>query len=438
MNTDQTGAGGTWDVHVVADSDTRWKWGTSVAQRLRADGDCRTHGHLLTGRATPNDQQLADVRADARSVRRTSLPQLLHELAHTEAQVVVLACVGGTNQALLHGLARAWEGRSSRPVVLTGYVGLVYESAVDGLMLRAGADLVLANSARDGRTFRSVFEALGADPDSVVTTALPFLTDAPHDPTAAGCTRRFTVTVVAQPSVPEGRTERRYFVEQAVEHARRHPERQVVLKLRGRPGEQTTHLERYHYADLLRRLGSAPANLEVAYGPMSDVLDRTDLCVTVSSTAALEAMHRAIPTAVLTDFGIRESLGNHAFLESGTYSSWRELHDGAVPKTDPAWSADNGLHDPAPYDAVRARTAELVSDRSGLAPLHPWLQADRAGGYLPALLARNGLAVDGTPLPGWDGSDTGLARRALRRGARSLYDVSLSRVEPAVRRWAQL
>ena len=39
---------------------------------------------------------------------------------------------------------------------------------------------------------------------------------------------------------------------------------------------------------------------------MGEVLDRTDLLVTISSTAALESLHRRIPTVVLTDLGVRE------------------------------------------------------------------------------------------------------------------------------------
>ncbi len=445
MNGDEpTPSGDPWTIHVIADSDTRWKWGAAVADRL-GPVPAGIHGHLLEGRATPNDQQLADVGARADSVRRVGIAQLLAELAGTDAEVVVLACVGGTIQSLLHGLARAWRGRDRRPIVVTGYVGVVYERLVDGLLLRAGADVVLANSANDARRFRAVLEAVGVDADAVVQTALPFLGGAPHDPTAAGSERPFTVTFVAQPSVPPSRDERRYALAQAVEHARTHPDRQVIVKLRGRIGEQTTHVERHHYADLLGPdlLGTdaPPANLELAYGQMADVLDRTDLCVTVSSTAALEAMHRDIATAILTDFGVRESLGNHAFLNSGALSSWPALHAGDIPKTDAGWAADNGLRDPAPYAAARARVTELVAAREQLPALRPWFRADRAPCYLPDLLGRNGLDVDGAPLvrdPAWGSADPGLRRRVLRAGARRIYRVSVRRLEPRIRKWAQL
>ena len=222
------------------------------------------------------------------------MSELVDELADTNARIVVLACIGGSVQAMLHALSRAWEGREDRPIVVTGYVGLVYERVVDGLLLRAGADLVLANSAADARRFREVLGAVDADVDSVVQTALPFLGGPKHDPKAAPRDRPFTTTFVTQPGVPVSRAERRYALLQAIEHARVNPSRRVIVKLRGRPGERTTHVEPHHYASLVRAR-HLPDNLELAYGSMSEVLDRTDLCVTVSSTAAIEAMHRDDP-----------------------------------------------------------------------------------------------------------------------------------------------
>ena len=425
----------TWDVHVVADSDTRWKWGAALAHQLTGDGTSRVHGHLLDGRAAPTDRQLDDVGADAASLTRGGLADVLQELADTEAEIVVLACVGGTIQSLLHGLGRAWQGRQSRPVVVTGYVGVVYERVVDGLLLRAGADIVLANSAADARAFRAVFDAVGADPDSVVRTALPFLTDVQHDPTAAGRTRPFTVTFVAQPSVPETLAERRYAIAQVVEHARRHPDRQVLVKLRGRRGEQTTHVEAYHYASLVAE-SALPGNVRYAYGSMSRVLDRTDLCVTVSSTAALEAMHRNIPVGILTDFGLRESLGNHVFVPSGALVSWPELHDGVVPKTDPGWAADNGVGDLDAWSEVRTRLRRLTAQHDALPPLHPTYTVDNAAAYLPGLLARHSLRPDGTALAGGTERRARPLRRMLRATARRAYRVGTTRIEPRLRRWA--
>ncbi len=425
-----------WDVEVIADSDSRWKWGATLARRLAPQGPVRVHATLLRGASCPSERQLADVGEPAATVHRLGLGEAARRLATTDAQVVVLACIGGGVQALLHALARAWAGRARRPVVVTGYVGLVYEKTVDGLLLRAGADVVLANSAADTERFRAVYRAAGADPDSIVRTALPFLGGAAHDPQAAGRDRPFTLTYVTQPGVPATKAERRYALTQAARHARRHPDRRVIVKLRARAGERTTHVEPYPLPGLVAA-HELPGNLEFVHGPMAPVLDRTDLCVTVSSTAALEAVHRGIPTAVLTDFGVRESLGNHLFLGCGAFASWTDLHDGARPTVDPGWAERNGALEQQPYAAAAARVADLVAARDALAPLRPMLSVGAAGCYLPALLARNGLRPDGCPLPAPTPVDSPLRTRAVRAAARRAYGVGVRVLEPRIRRMAQ-
>lgn len=333
-------------------------------------------GFLLRGRATPTPRQLAEVGVHADSLREVTATAFLRAMTEEEYDVVVLALVGGGVQALLHGLGRAWEGRSRRPVVVTGYVGVVYEKLADGLLLRHGADLVLANSRQDAERFRAVYEGVGADASAVTEVALPFLGGAPYTgPPGPGAEEGggpFTVVFAAQPSVPAGRRERTYLLDRLVRHARLHPEREVLLKLRSRPGEHTTHLEELPYQKLVRR-ADPPPNLRLIHGHMGEVLDRTDLLVTVSSTAALEALHRRIPTAVLTDLGVRETLGNHHFTGSGCLTSWDRLDAGHRPEPEEDWvvrqgvAAGEGSYDTA-FDGARTRIAGLLARPGGLPP----------------------------------------------------------------------
>ncbi|AWN32291.1 MULTISPECIES: DUF6716 putative glycosyltransferase [unclassified Streptomyces] len=436
-------------VAVLADSDTRWKWGALTAYRIQPD--IRLDGYLLRGRATPTVRQLDEVGARADSLREIrgvafleQMKDSVRSIDRTRYDVVVLACVGGAVQAMLHGLARAWRGADARPVVVTGYVGVVYEKLADGLLLRHGADVVLANSRHDADRFRAVYRGVGADDSSVVECALPFLGGAPY----TGAHTPYTVVFAAQPSVPESRADRTYLLRRAVEHARRHPDREVLIKLRSKPGEHTTHIEELPYQKLATKApGGLPANCRLVYGNMGEVLDRTDLMVTVSSTAALESLHRGIPTAVLTDLGIREVLGNHHFLGSGCLASWDELDAGHRPEPDPQWLARQGVAADGDYeqafDVARARvTALRTADR--LPPLTPYYTARTAPGYLPGILARHGLDPQGEPVAGHADApeETGglrrVARETVREAARGAYRHGVQRVAPAIRRWGQL
>ncbi|MET9444800.1 DUF6716 putative glycosyltransferase [Streptomyces sp. NPDC006610] len=438
-------------IAVLADSDTRWKWGALTAERIvpgptmeaAADGATQVapvlDGFLLRGRATPTPRQLAEVGVRADSLKEVTAVEFLRTMAQEDYDVLVLSLVGGGVQAMLHGLKRVWEDRPHRPVVVTGYVGVVYEKLADGLLLRHGADLVLANSRQDAERFRAVYDGVGADSSAVTEVALPFLGGAKytgeHDP--------YTVVFAAQPSVPDTRRDRTYLLNRLVQHARLHPEREVLLKLRSKPGEHTTHIEELPYQKLAQR-HDLPSNFHLVYGNMGEVLDRTDLLVTVSSTAALESLHRSIPTVVLTDLGVREVLGNHHFVGSGCLASWDRLDEGHRPVPDADWVARQGVAADGTYetafDAARERIAKLLGQPGGLPPLTPYYTPATAPGYLPGILARHHLGPDGTPLPGAPAHDRepGPVRQIVRRAARGAYRHGVQRVAPVIRRMGEL
>ncbi|EGJ76980.1 hypothetical protein STTU_4191 [Streptomyces sp. Tu6071] len=422
-------------VAVLADSDTRWKWGALTAARVT--GCEEPDGFLLRGRATPTARQLREVGVRAASLREVTANGFVRAMGETEYDVVVLALVGGGVQALVHGLRYAWQEAVKRPVLVTGYVGVVYEKLADGLLLRHGADVVLANSRDDAERFRAVYEGVGADSASVVECALPFLQGEPATGDGEG-----PVVFAVQPSVPERRADRLYLLRRAAQHARLHPGREVLVKLRSRPGEHTTHIEEQPYQKLARSL-DLPPNCRLEYGHMGAILDTASLLVTVSSTAALEALHRGVPTAVLTDLGIREALGNHAFLGSGCLTSWDALDAGHLPKADPAWAARQGVASDRPYesafDAARARIAALLA-RPQLPPLSPYYTLATAPGYLPGILARHHLAPDGSPLPGApsEARPPGPLKQVVRQAARGAYRHGVQRVAPVIRRMGDL
>ncbi|MVO83530.1 hypothetical protein GPA10_01835 [Streptomyces sp. p1417] len=454
-------------VAVLADSDTRWKWGSLTAKRLvRTTGGGDTpagfhlDGYLLRGRATPTPRQLEEVGVRADSMREVTAIEFLGHVDNVDNventdstdstaggeqpyDIIVLALVGGAVQAVLHGLARVFDGAPRRPVVVTGYVGVVYEKLADGLLLRHGADVVLANSRQDAERFRDVYEGVGADASGVVEAALPFLGGEPYAPDDRSTP--YTVVFAAQPSVPEKRADRSHLLSRLIRHARRHPEREVLLKLRSKPGEHTTHIEELPYQKLVRG-EDVPPNFRLVYGHMGEVLDRTDLLVTVSSTAALEALHRNIPTAVLTDLGVREALGNHAFIGSGCLASWDQLDAGHSPVPDPAWVARQGVAADGAYetafDEARERVAELTERaRDGaLPPIRPYYTQVTAPGYLPGILARHHLGPDAAPLPGAPAADRepGPVRQAVRSAARGAYRHGVQRVAPVIRRMGEL
>ncbi|MGK5529864.1 DUF6716 putative glycosyltransferase [Streptomyces sp. URMC 129] len=422
---------------VLADSDSRWKWAVHAARRL-APQHALDARFLLTP-TTPTARQIAEVGIAPDTSRHVTCAELLDDPALAGADLVVVGTIGGTVLALVHSLGMAWDGASRRPVVVSGYVGVVYENLVDGLLLRVGSDIVLANGSDDAKRFRDVYRTVGADPFTVVEAGLPYLGGRRYNPSAVGRGERpFTVCFAVQPTVPASRAARAGMLEKLQRHARRFPDREVLIKLRVREGETTSRIERFPYQELYDALPDPPPNLSVVHGDMGQVLDRTDLLVTVSSTAAMEAVHRGIPTAILTDHGIREAHGNHFFLDSGLLASWAQLDEGLIPRADPEWAARQGLGQRDPFVAARTRFAQLRG-RTSLPRMRPYYTPQNASDYLETLLMRHGLGLSGRPLPGAAaaaGNPTAM-RKLIQRGAGGLYRVGRTRVAPAIRRLAQ-
>jgi hypothetical protein len=395
---------------LIADTDSRWKWGAATVASLGADEPVVALQIDTPARPSPRQLIEAGVRPD--QVLPLRWEALAADVERARCDALVLALPGGTCQVALHALAaHSWTGR--RPVTVAGYVGVIYQKLVEGLALRAGADMVLANSPFDSARFRRVFGALGVDAGSVMETRLPFVSAIERVPGEP-----FTVTFAAQPDVPPTRADRAYVVARLTSHALTHPERQVFLKVRGIPGERLTHPEPYHYADLARRASAARIpNFHLLAGPMSHALAHTDLLVTVSSTAAVEAIHCDRGVAILTDFGVREDLGVPYFLDSGCLCSFDQVDSGATPHALPGWRAHQGLTGPAPAPTVADRLTDLLN--RDLPPIRPYYSSQTAPAYLDRLERSHAH-----PSPG---------RRAVARAARTVLDLGASKVVPALR-----
>ena len=145
---------------VLADTDSRWKWAVQLSRRLHPAAVLS--GYQLDSVAQPSARQLAAAGIAPEVIRTVTPAGLVAALAEDTPEVLVIALPGGGCQAMLHLLAAA--ELPNRPLVVTGYVGVVYEKVVEGLLLRAGADLIAANSPSDFDRFQSVLTGAGSTP----------------------------------------------------------------------------------------------------------------------------------------------------------------------------------------------------------------------------------------------------------------------------------
>ncbi|GAB3686657.1 DUF6716 putative glycosyltransferase [Angustibacter aerolatus] len=335
-------------VVAVADSDSYLKWAVGLLGTLPADW--RRRAVVVRSPIAPSAAQRAAAgREDdelVTSVRERSLPKLLRDLRREQPDVVILACTGPVVDVLSHEL----QG-PDRPVLVSGLPGLCVPASRKAWRFRARADVFVAPSRHERVLFEEARDEVGAT-GTVALAALPFL----RVPAPAEGGLRDRVVFAAQAKVPREPEDREAILLALDELARRRPDLRPVVKLRALAGEQQTHRERHPYdelwAGLVARGRVVDGSVGFATGSMAAHLELAAGLVTVSSTAALEAMGAGVPVLVLDDWGVDERMLNLAFEGSRCFGSLDDLREGRFHHPSPEWLRDNYFHDPSDDDLV--------------------------------------------------------------------------------------
>lgn len=332
----------------VAAFDSQLKWCARIRDELEQRG-FGTEVVRPDSRSALSPQQIAD--AGFTDVPVVSGDELLRRAL--AADVVVCSLQGPATQSLLFALAEALEGTAKPgPVVVTGWVGIIIEKMTAGYLARCGSDVVAVNSVADAEHFRHAARHLQIPADNLLLAGLPFLSTSPSPPTSTTIKR---LLVADQPTVPDRAPEREHLYAGALAYARAHPDREVLLKPRHRPDEDTFHRMRFH-PEVLLGGHELPSNFRIDYTPIATLLPSVDLLVTVSSTACLEALDHGCRVALVLDLGVHERYGNHVFLESGLLRTWEQITADDLGTPEPDWLAS--------YFFPRDRTStQAIGDR---------------------------------------------------------------------------
>ena len=306
------------DALLVAAFDSQLKWAVRMRTALEDRGFSTRLVKPTDIRNSISDDQMAD--HDGLDVEELTWTDLL--ASALDVAVVVVVMQGAFVARFCNDVQDlAATTRRRPPVLVSGWVGVVLKDATSGYLDRCAVDVLAVNSRSDLRHFAEVADSLGIPGDNLVLSGLPLL------PGGLGPQREGPVTTVMyadQPTVPSTQGDRSYVYRRLMDYAQAHPDRSVVLKPRHRPGEDTIHQMKFHPEVLLQGV-QVPPNFRIDHTPIADRLGNLDLMLTVSSTAALEALAAGVRTAFVADLGVRESLGNHIFLGSGLLRTFDEI-----------------------------------------------------------------------------------------------------------------
>ncbi|MFC4008784.1 DUF6716 putative glycosyltransferase [Nonomuraea purpurea] len=335
----------------VADSDSYLKWASCLLGDL-PEG-CVTDLVVVRTPIAPSPEQIAAAVGDrepppvmsARSVRRAA--------ERTQPDVILLACTGPVVDVLV---ADVFAGLKPRPVFVSGLPGISVPATEKAWLFRSGCDLFVVHSEREVEEFSRIASELGGG-GKVGLARLPFLRP---KAVSHGGNR---VVFATQAKVPREREQRERILLSLADLARRRPDLDVVVKLRALEDERQTHNERHHFQRLWREMGE-PGRLAFEAGSMHDQLARAAGFVTVSSTAALEAIALDVPSLVLSDFGVSAEMINLVFEGSDLLGTLDDLAEGDFRAASAVWCAANYFH-PVERNDWAALMAGLVRDRPG-------------------------------------------------------------------------
>lgn len=202
-------------------------------------------------------------------------------------------------------------------------------------------------------------------PPSFAVGRLPMLNH--HEPPAPDETPVNRIVFAPQAKMPFEESERLEILKALAETKRKHPDVEVIVKLRALRGEPQTHIERFPYDYLWEKYcaetGENEHLLDFQTGSLAERLTPGTALVTVSSTAAIEAIDLGLRVGIISDFGVTEKLLNAMFSESGLLMALDEMQELDIPHANQQWLRRNYFHTPEDVAAAHRRDMEheLVS-----------------------------------------------------------------------------
>ena len=310
-----------------------------------------------------------------------------------DAHIVVAVIDGGRARELFLACAAADLSREvMRPIMVVASPGVALSDQMQGFMSRAPADILCFNAENERAAFVAAAGEIGVDSSNAIVTGLMGLDRRPRK---AGKSEKPLVVLFEQPVIPVRRMQRMHLVAGMIDLARRFPDAEVLIKLRHARNETAHHQTRFHLDDLAVELyaeGGRPANLAFTHEAAPKLLDRASLAVTVSSTVAVEAMSRGVPTRIVSDFGISEVLGTAYFVGSGCFAALATLAPDLPVTAKPDWveGRSGAAADAEPMLSQCDTLLKSQDARGSALPLRPLVPAYGSSDWLGYALGLGG------------------------------------------------
>lgn len=227
---------------------------------------------------------------------------------------------GSKLRGIWSGVSDYFSRTGTRPLLFTGYNGVILRLFEDGLSWRGGYDLISLNSPED----HMKAAAFGDHSTLENFTLMPIIgidRTSPSAITARDGTSSWRamkqIVFAEQVLFPKSAYEKFYLYSHLLRIALANPDWQIVIKPRTLPGSETFHRQDEHISDFIRKRFILPINFQLRYEPLDEILRASTVLLSISSTAFFDALGQSVPAYTLSDFGISSAYGTHFFHGSG-------------------------------------------------------------------------------------------------------------------------
>ena len=198
-----------------------------------------------------------------------------------------------------------------------------------GLLSRINADYLLLNTEDELDDYVGLCKVFGFDPSNAIVAGYPFRTNQiGRKITSFDDIQR--ITLFDQNVIPATVDARVALVEGLAKLAKSLPDKEILIKVRSKKGEKSSHRALYHIQSIASPLRKFD-NVSFVVESMSSILPKTDLALSVSSTALLEAGLAGVRFGSIMGLGVSDLNKNSYFLGSDTGVTFESLANRQLP-----------------------------------------------------------------------------------------------------------
>ena len=258
------------------------------------------------------------------------------KLNHNAYNVLIVGVIGTRLIQQIHGYTDKINLEKIK--IASGYIGALLMNNKDafykGIQRRSLTDLVWTPG------FESKNEILSSGfindlSTKVIATGLPSFDKLYSKLKKINPKKNKNIVFLEQPTFPESKSERILLIKQLIKFAKKHKDKNLIIKPRFPKRTGHAHRPKYLLQDLIKSFSDIPKNLEFSYNNIYDLFTNCGMTLTISSTAGLEAMLAGIPTYFITDFCNGNNIyGSNDFKKYNACITFENLLNNKFPNID--------------------------------------------------------------------------------------------------------